>query len=54
MQSDKAIRWLRWIAHDRNVYVEHARNTGEKAIGHWKCDGFVKSQKLVLEFHGNL
>lgn len=51
-QSVVALQWLKWVAHSRNLEMQHARNGGEKKIGSYKADGFCGEQNKVFEFHG--
>lgn len=54
-QSVLAYQWLAFEAHQKNVYIQHGRNIGEKEIGPYKVDGYRETadgEKIVLEFHG--
>ncbi|XP_060560804.1 uncharacterized protein LOC132720652 [Ruditapes philippinarum] len=51
-----AYQWLSYIAFERQIYIQHGRNKGEKQIGPYKVDGYYETedgQKVVLEFYGN-
>ena len=50
--SDKAIKLMSWISKTRNINVKHAGNGREHVIGNYKVDGFIDSEKRVLEFLG--
>lgn len=54
-QSVKAMEWIKYHAHQKNVEIQHAGNEGEKIIGPYKVDGYYESgdQKVVMEFHGD-
>lgn len=55
-QSVMAYQWLSYLAFERQIYVQHGRNKGEKQIGPYKVDGYYESedgQKVVQEFHGD-
>jgi len=51
-QSIKAIKWLKWLSHSRNIYIRHAKNDphGELQIGKYKVDGSCGWK--LFEFHG--
>lgn len=54
-QSVLAYQWLSYVAHERNIYIQHGRNLGEKQIGPYKADGYYetdKGEKIVLEMNG--
>ena len=55
-QSVTALRWLAWVGHSQNRYIQHARNLGEKAIRCgtklYKVDGYHAESKTVYEFQG--
>ena len=50
--SDKALKMMNWIAKTRNIDVQHAGNGREFQIDRYKVDGYIESQKKVLEFMG--
>lgn len=55
-QSIKALQWIKYLAHKDGIYIQHARNGGEKSIGPYKVDGYYEcesGEKVVLEFHGD-
>ncbi|WAQ94774.1 hypothetical protein MAR_007245 [Mya arenaria] len=48
-------KWLAYIAHQKDVYIQHGRNVGEKQIGPYKVDGYYETEegeKDVLEMNG--
>ena len=53
-QSAMAYQWLYYLAHKKNLSIQHGRNTGEKQIGPFKVDGYYESEveRIVFEFHG--
>ena len=50
--SNKAVKWLSWLAETEEIDIEHARNGGEKRIGGYSVDGFCEERNTVYEFHG--
>ena len=50
--SNKAVKWLSWLAETEEIDIEHARNGGEKRIGGYSVDGFCQERNTVYEFHG--
>ena len=53
--SIKAMQWIKYLSTTKGVHIQHARNGGEKEIGHYKVDGYYENengQKYVLEFNG--
>ncbi|WAR23027.1 hypothetical protein MAR_036696 [Mya arenaria] len=43
------------LAHQKDVYIQHGRNVGEKQIGPYKVDGYYETEegeKVVLEMNG--
>jgi hypothetical protein len=51
--SKFACKWLDEIALERNIYIQHALNIGEKSIGKYKVDGFCETTNTVFEAQGN-
>jgi hypothetical protein len=53
-QSVMVYQWLSFVAKEQNIYIQHGRNKGEKAIGPYKVDGYYEDEgkRHVLEFHG--
>ncbi|XP_045197429.2 uncharacterized protein LOC123552109 [Mercenaria mercenaria] len=55
-QSGLAYQWLSYLAFERNIYIQHGRNKGEKQIGPYKVDEYYQTEdgrKVVLEFQGD-
>ena len=46
-QSVIARKFLKWYAKKNNVHVQHVENGGEKRVGSYKLDGFVKRVSTV-------
>ncbi|WAR12282.1 ZN777-like protein [Mya arenaria] len=53
-QSVMAYQWMAYLAHEKQINIQHGRNNGEKHIGPYKVDGYYErdGEKVVLEFHG--
>ena len=52
-QSEKAIKWLRWLEKERGVPIQHKGNSvTEKRIGKYRVDGWSPSDGVVYEFQG--
>ena len=53
-QSVSALRWLAWVGHSEDRYIQHARNMGEKTIRvgakTYKVDGYHEESRTVYEF----
>ena len=55
--SIKALQWLKFLSQTEGLNIQHARNGGEKAIEHYRVDGYCETEngdRIVLEFHGDL
>jgi hypothetical protein len=57
MSRDSAL-WLKFVAESEKIYIQTAKNGGEKKIGHYFVDGFCLENKTIYEFlgchfHGN-
>ncbi|KAK3090742.1 hypothetical protein FSP39_014241 [Pinctada imbricata] len=50
--SIKALRWLKWIAHETDHDICHARNGEEMKIAHLYVDGYNINMQTVYEFYG--
>jgi len=50
--SKICITWLEEVAHKENIYIHHACNGGEVAIGKYHVDGYCNETNTVYEFHG--
>ena len=46
-QSVIARKFLKWYAKKNNVHVQHVENGGEKRVGSYKLDGYVKRVSTV-------
>lgn len=51
-QSVIALKWLKWIAHDQNIRIQHKLNGGEFKVGRYKVDGYCLETNTIYEFHG--
>ena len=48
------MQWIKYLSTTKGVHIQHARNGGEKEIGHYKVDGYYENengQKYVLELN---
>jgi hypothetical protein len=53
-QSKKALQWLSWIAHSRNINIRDARHPqGEYKVDNYAVDGFSEESNTVFEFLGS-
>jgi hypothetical protein len=52
--SKKQIEWLNYLAKKDDIYIQHAMNDGELAIGKYKVDGYCKKTNTVYEFNGDI
>ncbi|XP_028517608.1 uncharacterized protein LOC110247906 [Exaiptasia diaphana] len=52
-QSAIALKWLSYVSEKENIYIRHARNTGEQRIGPYRVDGFHEGSNTVYEFNGD-
>ena len=50
--SNKAVKWLSWLAETEEIDIEHARNGGEKRVGNYSLDGYCQERNTAYEFHG--
>jgi len=51
--SAESIAWLEWEAHSRNIYIQHARNKGEKVLpGGVYVDGYDERSGTVFDYQG--
>jgi hypothetical protein len=54
-QSNKAVKWLKYMCTRENIQIQHALNAGEMQIGPFTVDGYQENasgDKIVYEFHG--
>jgi hypothetical protein len=49
-----SIRWLKYMAFKKNIYIQHAGNEGEYQIPGtpFRADGYCKKTNEIYEFHG--
>ena len=50
--SNKAVKWLSWLAETEEIDIEHVRNGGERRVGKYSLDGFCEERNTVYEFQG--
>ena len=50
--SNKAVKWLSWLAETEEIDIEHAKNGGEKRVEGYSLDGFCEERNTVYEFQG--
>ena len=50
--SNKAVKWLSWLAETEEINIEHAKNGGEKRVEGYSLDGFCEERNTAYEFHG--
>ena len=48
----KELYWVEWMSHKLGVPVRHSLNGGQQKVGKYYVDGYIPSQKTVLQFHG--
>jgi hypothetical protein len=51
-QSLLAQKWLSYTAESNEIYIQHARNGGEKRVGPYLLDGYHEETNTVYEVHG--
>ena len=51
-QSVFAHKWLSYTADKNEIYIQHARNGGEKREGDYLLDGYHKETHTAFEVHG--
>ena len=51
-QSQGALQWLRYVSETEGIYIQHAKNEGERHIGKYKVDGFCEDMRYIFEYHG--
>jgi hypothetical protein len=49
-QSNIALKWLKWMAHNTGQRILHKLNGGEQKIGKWRVDGLWGT--TCFEFYG--
>ncbi|XP_074661123.1 uncharacterized protein LOC141913858 [Tubulanus polymorphus] len=50
--SKMAVRWLKWLAVEKNLDIKHVLNGGEVTLGKFKVDGFHEKTRTVYGFNG--
>ena len=50
-QSLLAHKWLSYTAEKNEMYIQHARNGGEKRVGPYLLDGYHEDTNTAYEFH---
>lgn len=50
--SEKSMLYLKYISEKDNIFIQHAKNLGEKKVGQFYLDGFCETKKKIIEFHG--
>ena len=50
--SVKCQLWLKYLSFKYSIFIEHAKNIGEKQCGKYFLDGFCDQNKTIYEFHG--
>ncbi|CAB3995103.1 DNA polymerase [Paramuricea clavata] len=51
-QSLLAQKWLSYTAERNKIYIQHARNGGEKRVGPYLLDGYHEETHTAYEVHG--
>jgi hypothetical protein len=51
-QSLLALKWLSYKAEKEDLYIQHARNTGEKRAGNYLLDGYDEETNTAYEING--
>ena len=51
-QSFIAHKWLSYLSENNDVYIQHARDGGEKRVGRYSLDGYCGEIHTPFEFHG--
>ena len=50
--SNKAVKWLSWLAETEEIDIEHVKNGGERRVGRYSLDGFCEERNTAYEFQG--
>ena len=51
-QSLMALKWLSYKAEKEAIYIQHARNVGEKRVGNYLLDGYHEETNTAYEING--
>ena len=51
-QSIVAVKWLSYISEKEDLYIQHARNGGEKRFEVYSLDGYCEETRTAYEFQG--
>ena len=51
-QSHEALQWLSYTAEKEGIRMQHARNGGEKRVGHHYLDGYCEETHTAYEYQG--
>ena len=51
-QSNDAVTWLSYISEKEDLYIQHARNGGEKRVERYSLDGYCEETNTAYEFQG--
>ena len=47
-----AVKWLSYISEKEDLYIQHARNGGEKRFSNYSLDGYCEETLTAYEFQG--
>ena len=47
-----ALKWLTYTAEKNEIYIQHARNAGEKRVGNYLLDGYHEETNTAYEING--
>ncbi|CAB3982021.1 DNA polymerase [Paramuricea clavata] len=51
-QSLLVLKWLSYKAEKEDLYIQHARNAGEKRVGNYLLDGYHEETNTAYEING--